>query len=138
MAQLHRGDLSDRQWEKLKPLLPAQKAHTGKPAHDHRQIINGILWIQRTGAPWNDLPERYGKRGTVSSRFYRWQQQGIWQQILERLQQQADQTGQLDWEVHFGDSTVVRAHQHAAGAKRGSLRQKVTVSASNRTKCRRH
>ena len=74
----------------------------------------GILWIQRTGAPWDDLPERYGSRGTVSSRFYRWRNQGVWQQILERLQQQADGAEQIDWEVHFIDSTVVRAHPHAA------------------------
>ncbi len=119
MTTLHRGDLSDAQWEKLKSLLPPQKAHTGRPAEDHRRIINGILWIQRTGAPWNDLPARYGHRGTVSSRFYRWGQQGIWQRIWQQLQQQADQVGRLDWEVHFGDSTIVRAHQHAAGAKRG-------------------
>ena len=120
MSARQRGDLSDAQWERLKPLLPPQKPHTGRPANEHRQIINGILWIKRTGAPWDDLPPRYGKRGTVSSRFYRWQQQGIWQGILERLQQQADQQGRIDWEVHFVDSTVVRAHQHAAGAKRGA------------------
>ena len=116
--RLHRGDLSDDQWQKLQPLLP-RKADTSRPANDHRQILNGILWIQRTGAPWDDLPERYGSRGTVSSRFYRWRTQGVWQQILERLQQQADGAEQIDWEVHFIDSTVVRAHQHAAGAKRG-------------------
>ena len=113
----HRGDLSDPQWTKLVVAIP--QAATGRPAHDHRQIINGILWIQRTGAPWADLPSRYGSRGTVSSRFYRWRQQGIWQQILDQLQQTADEQDQLDWEVHFIDSTVIRAHQHAAGAKRG-------------------
>lgn len=118
LMSLHRSDLSEAQWQKLKPLLP-QKSHTGRPANDHRQIINSILWIQRTGAPWDDLPSRYGSRGTVSSRFYRWCHQGIWQQILERLQQQADEHQQIDWEVHFIDRTVVRAHQHAAGAKRG-------------------
>ena len=125
--RLHRGDLSDEQWQKLHPLLPG-KANTGRPANDHRQIINGILWIQRTGAPWDDLPERYGTRGTVSSRFYRWRSQGVWQQILERLQQQADAAEQIDWEVHFIDSTVVRAHQHAAGAKRGEPTGRVSPS----------
>ncbi len=77
---LHRGDLNDAQWQKLYPLLP-KKARTGRPASDHRAIINGILWIHRTGAPWDDLPECYGSRGTVSSRFYRWRAQGIWQEI---------------------------------------------------------
>ena len=119
--RLYRGDLRDEQWQKLQPLLPG-KADTDRSANDHRQIINGILWIQRTGAPWDDLPERYGSRGTVSSRFYRWRTQGVWQQILERLQQQADAIDQIDWEVHFIDSTVVRAPQHAAGAKRGANR----------------
>ena len=85
-----------------------------------RAVIDGILWIHRTGAPWNDLPARYGSRGTVSSRFYRWRSQGIWQEILNRLQQTADAANQIDWEVHFIDSTIVRAHQHAAGAKRGN------------------
>ena len=70
-------------------------------------------------APWDDLPERYGSRGTVSSRFYRWRYQGIWQEILNRLQQSADAVNQIDRFVHFIDSTIVRAHQHAAGAKRG-------------------
>lgn len=69
--------------------------------------------------PWSNLPERYGSRGTVSSRFYRWRTQGVWQQVLDQLQQQGDAQHQIDWEVHFVDSTVVRAHQHAAGAKRG-------------------
>ena len=119
MTLIHRGDLSDAQWEKLQPLLPPQKGATGRPAHDHRRMVNGILWIQRTGAPWEDLPERYGSRGTVSSRFYRWRSQGIWQGVWETLQQHADQAGRIDWEVHFGDSTVIRAHQHASGAKRG-------------------
>ncbi|MBD1847603.1 transposase [Cyanobacteria bacterium FACHB-63] len=67
MAQ-HRGDLSDAQWQRLQPLLP-KPAAPGRPANDHRQILNDILWIHRTGAPWSDLPERYGSRGTVSSRF---------------------------------------------------------------------
>ena len=58
---MNRGDLSTEQWERLKPLLPPEKPQTGKPNHDHRRVLNGILWILRTGAPWRDLPERYGK-----------------------------------------------------------------------------
>uniref|UniRef100_A0A1D9G7N8 Transposase n=1 Tax=Moorena producens (strain JHB) TaxID=1454205 RepID=A0A1D9G7N8_MOOP1 len=118
-TEIARGDLTDSQWEKIKPLLPPQKAWTGKPAHDHRQIINGILWILRTGAPWRDLPTSYGVHSTVSSRFYRWRKAGIWEEILAGLQQIADAEGRIDWEVHMGDTTVVRAHQHAAGAKGG-------------------
>jgi transposase len=117
---MRRGELTDEQWEKLQPLLPPQKPKRGRPAEDHRRILNGILWILRTGAPWRDLPERYGPHGTVSSRFYRWRVAGIWQRILEALQQQADATGQINWEVHSVDGTVIRAHQHAAGAKGGN------------------
>jgi transposase len=116
---MRRGELTDEQWEKLRPLLPPQKPKIGRPAEDHRRILNGILWILRTGAPWRDLPERYGPHGTVSSRFYRWQQAGIWQSILQALQQQSDADGGIDWEKHSVDSTIIRAHQHAAGAKGG-------------------
>jgi transposase len=121
---MHRGDLTDEQWTRLAPLLPPQKPQTGRPNEDHRRIINGILWILRTGAPWDDLPSRYGTRGTVSSRYYRWRQQGIWDRIFGALQAQADADGLLDWTVHFVDSTIVRAHQHAAGAKKGTHKPK--------------
>jgi len=114
---MNRRDLSDQQWARLEPSLPPIKPHTGHSNKDHRPILNGILWIDRTGAPWRDLPERYGKWTTISSRFYRWQKAGIWQQILDKLQSQADKQGKLDWDIHYVDGTVVRAHQHAAGAK---------------------
>mgnify|MGYP001791915294 CR=1 FL=1 len=116
---MNRGDLSNEQWERLKPLLPPQKPHTGKPNNDHRTVINGILWVLRTGAPWRDLPETYGKWESVATRFYRWQKTGIWSQIRENLQEIADKRGDIDWEVHYVDGTVIRAHQHAAGGKKG-------------------
>jgi len=115
---MRRGELSDEQWQRLELLLPAQKPRTGRPNLDHRQVINGILWVLRTGAPWRDLPERYGSWSTVASRFYRWREAGIWDRIWRQLQSEADEHGQIDWEVHFLDGTVVRAHQHAAGAKK--------------------
>ncbi len=114
---MNRHDLTDRQWERLKSLLPPQKPPIGRPNLDHRIVINGILWIARTGAPWRDLPESYGVWSTVASRFYRWRKAGIWQRILEALQQRDDAAGRIDWQVHFVDGTIVRAHQHAAGAK---------------------
>jgi transposase len=114
-----RHELTDAQWQRLAPLLPPQKPRTGRPAHPHRRIVNAILWILATGAPWRDLPEHYGSWHTVSSRFYRWRSAGIWQRILAALQRQADQQGRLDWSLHFVDSTIVRAHQHAAGARGG-------------------
>ncbi len=116
---MSRYDLSDQQWQQLEPLLPPQKPKTGRPASEHRKILNGILWILRTGAPWRDLPERYGSWRTVASRFYRWRKAGIWERLFTAIQQQSDATRQIDWDIHFVDSTIVRAHQHAAGAKKG-------------------
>lgn len=121
---MRRGELTDRQWKRLEPLLPAQKPKTGRPNNDHRTVINGILWVLRTGAPWRDLPERYGKWETVSSRFYRWRKAGLWDEIWSQLQTDADVQGEIDWEVHMVDGTVVRAHQHAAGAKKRQLQMK--------------
>ena len=114
--------LSDAQWEALRPHLPPAKPRTGRPNKDHRTVLEGILWVLRTGAPWRDLPERFGSPGTVSSRFYRWRQAGVWDRVLAALQAQADAEGRLDWTLHFVDGTTVRAHQHAAGA-RGGTRQ---------------
>ncbi len=121
---MNRGDLTHVQWERRQPLRPAQKPHRGRPAHDHRRILNGMLWILRTGAPWRDLPERYGPWRTVASRFYRWHKAGVFQRLLAALQQQAEAAGQLDWQIHYVDSTIIRAHQHAAGAKKGTPRAK--------------
>ncbi len=120
-----RGDLKDKEWTKIEPFFPPQKAWTGKPALDHRRIVNGILWVHRTGAPWRDIPERYGKHSNISSRFYRWRQAGIWQKIWSSLMQQADTEENIDWEVNFVDSTIVRAHQQRAGAKGGSQKSKL-------------
>ena len=112
-----RGDLTDQQWQQLQPLLPPQKPTTGRPAKDHRTIINGILWVLRTGAPWRDLPERYGPWPTVASRFYRWPQDDLWERLLASVQQQSNIRGKVNWELHYVDGTIVRAHQHAAGAR---------------------
>ena len=112
-----RGDLTDQQWQQLQPLLPLQKPTTGRPAKDHRTIINGILWVLRTGAPWRDLPERYGPWRTIASRFYRWRQDGLWDRLLRAVQQQSNIQGKVNWELHYVDGTVIRAHQHAAGAR---------------------
>jgi len=116
----NRGDLTDEKWERLQPLLPPQKPIVGRPALDHRHIINGILWILRTATPWRDLPERYGKWSTVASRFYRWCKSGLWDQLFEQILQLADAEGQLDWQVNDVDGTIIRAHQHAAGAAKSN------------------
>lgn len=115
-----RHELTDAQWAALAPLLPPQRAATGRPAKDHRTILNGILWRMRTGAPWRDLPERYGPWQSVYTRFRRWQRAGVWDRVLAALQAAADERGELDWDLHFLDGTTIRAHPHAAGAKRGA------------------
>lgn len=87
-------------------------------------MLNGMLWILRTGAPWRDLPERYGPWSSVASRFYRWRKAGVWDRLWAEILRQVDADELLDWNVHFVDGTVVRAHQHAAGAKGGIQMQK--------------
>lgn len=115
---MRRHELTDSEWQRIEPLLPPQKPETGHPNKDHRQVLNGIFWVQRTGAPWRDAPERYGPSGTLSSRFSRWRKAGIWDRILAALQAQADARGDIDWDLHFVDATIIRAHQQAAGARR--------------------
>ena len=118
---MERHELNDAQWARLRPLLPPQRPETGRPAKDHRTVVNAILWRLRTGAPWRDLPERYGPWQTVYSRFRRWQRAGVWERVLATLQADGDAAGDLDWTLHFVDGTTVRAHQHAAGApKKGA------------------
>jgi transposase len=80
--------------------------------------VETIVWLDRTGAPWRDLPVHYGPWETVASRFYRWRRRGVWDRVLAALQADADVRGELDWLLHFVDGSVVRAHQHAAGARR--------------------
>ena len=114
MTSQRRHELQDREWEQLKKYFPErQPGQLGRPRNDDRQTLNGILWIVRTGAPWRDLPERYGSWNTVYGRFAEWQNSGLFQQILSELGMEADLQ---DISI---DSTFAKAHQHSAGAKRG-------------------
>lgn len=113
-----RHELTDAQWARLQPLLPPHKP--GRPRQDDRRVLNAILWKLATGAPWRDLPERYGPWQTAYTRFWRWTRAGVWDQLFAAVQQQADAARQIDWTLHFVDGTVIRAHQHAAGAKGGT------------------
>lgn len=117
-----RGELSDEAWEIIIPFLPPQQGGVGRPPSDHRPFVNGMLWVLRTGAPWRDLPEECGKWNSVYQRFARWSKRGIWEAILEALAN----AGLADHSHHSLDSTVIRAHQHAAGAK-GGLRKRPSV-----------
>ena len=91
-------------------------------------MLNGILWILRTGAPWRDLPERYGSWKTVYSRFRRWQEAGIWDCILREIQIEAAHDDQIDGSITMIDSSSIRAHQHAAGARKKGARMRTTAS----------
>lgn len=116
---MRRHALTERQWERLRPLLPPPPGR-GRPRSDDRLIVEGILWRLATGVPWRDLPERFGSWKTVYSRFRRWEQAGVWERVLAALHTEADAAGDLDWALHFLDGTTVRAHQHAAGAQKGA------------------
>ena len=113
-----RGEITDAAWERIAPLLPPNGKRGGQ-WKDHRTVINGILWKLRTGAPWRDLPERYGSRSTCADRLARWEHDGLWDHLLAHVQTKSDAVGDVVWEVSV-DSTTVRAHQHAAGAKKGA------------------
>src|SRR5258707_15284022 len=112
-----RTDLTDQEWERLEPKLPSSKGKRGGQYKDHRLVLNGILWVLRTGAPWRDLPERYGKWKTCHDRLQPWRRQGVWEQVLQALQGEAEAVGEVVWTVVSIDGTTVRAHQHAAGAR---------------------
>ena len=95
-----------------------------RPSHGHQRDFVDFAY---RGTPWRDLPERFGPWATVASRFYRWRGQGLWDRLLAEVQREADATGQVDWEVHYVDGTSVRAHQHAAGAKKGRATRRWAV-----------
>ena len=123
LAVTRRFDLDDGQWAVLEPLLPAGKRPGRPPMWARRQLIDGIRWRVRTGAPWRDVPECYGSWLAVYGLFRRWQRAGIWAQVLAGLQARADAAGLITWDVSV-DSTIARAHQHAAGARRRPAAQK--------------
>lgn len=110
-----RGELTDQAWAVLQPLLP-QGGRPGGRWADHRRVINGILWKLRSGAPWRDLPERYGSWTTCHDRYVRWRRGGTWDRLLAHAQTKSDAIGQIEWTVSL-DSSVVRAHHPAAGAR---------------------
>ncbi|WTW49285.1 IS5 family transposase [Streptomyces sp. NBC_00015] len=116
---MRRHELTDQEWELLAPLIP--RAATGRPRVSDRQVINGMVYKIRTGISWRDLPERYGPWQTVYTRFRRYALDGVFTRALQQIQARADAAGDIDWLVQI-DSTIVRAHQHAAatGRKGGS------------------
>ena len=117
---MHRHELTDAQYAHLEPLLPDPRHHgqAGRPWLPHRIVINGILWILRTGAPWRDLPDRYGKWNSVYTRFKNWRRDGTWTRVFATLLDERDDAGQIDHELWCIDGTITRAARCAGGALR--------------------
>src|SRR5437763_13396470 len=120
----HRYELSEQQWKRLKPLLPDPRHHggRGRPLEDHRRIFNGILWRLHTGAPWRDIPERYGPWQSIYTRFRRWRSDGTWASILTRLLQKQERHGRLGHRLWLVDATIIRGSRAAGGAEKKSDR----------------
>ena len=117
---MRRHELTDAQWKMIKDFLPGKAGDPGRTAEDNRLFVNAVVWMARTGAPWRDLPERFGKWNSVFKRFDRWCKRGVWLEIGHKLGIEEE------LEILMLDSTIVRVHQHAAGAK-GDKRNKLSV-----------
>ncbi len=107
----HRYELTDKEWSIIAPLLPNKPR--GVPRVDDRKVLNGILWRFRTGAPWADIPDRYGPHTTCYNRFVRWRDGGVWDRLLDEISKG------YDGDIVMIDSSCVRVHQHGATGKRG-------------------
>jgi transposase len=110
--------LRDDQWERIEGLLPGREDTVGVTAKDNRLFVEAVIYRYRTGIPWRDLPERFGDWNTIARRHKRWSDSGVWQRVFEHMAQDADN------EYAMIDSTIVRAHQHSAGAKGGIARKR--------------
>jgi transposase len=117
-----RFDLSDEEWAVIEPLLPKQGR--GPQRKDDRSVLNGIFYILRTGAPWRDLPSRYGPRTTVYNRYVRWGERGVWKGIFDALAEECEDS------LVFIDASIVKAHRAASGSKRGSWRKVLDAHAA--------
>ena len=115
--------LRDDQWIAIEPLLPGRKDSVGVTAKDNRLFVEAVLYRYRAGIPWRDLPERFGDWKNVHRRHSRWAKTGVWQRVFEKISALADN------EYAMIDSTIVRAHQHAAGAKKGLMRRNASGEA---------
>lgn len=122
-------ELSDPQWTRIAALFPDPPRHgkPGRPRHrEHRSLVNGMLWILHTGAPWRDLPERYGPWQTVFDSFNAWRQDGTWNRVVTSLLDELDDRGLIDHDLWCIDGSVIRASRAAAGAKKKGERPRQT------------
>ncbi len=117
-----RFDLSDEEWAVIAPLLP--KNVRGPRRQDDRRVLNGVFFILRTGAPWRDLPERYGPRTTVYNRYVRWGERGVWKGIFNALAEEVEDS------FLFIDASIVKAHRAASGSKRGNWQKVLDAHAA--------
>ncbi len=123
-----RVGVTDAEWAVISPLLPAERGRWSRPAQDNRRYFEGMLWIARSGSQWRLLPAEYGKWNSVYRRFRRWCETGVWDALLETLAEFAVP----DNDAHMIDSTVIRAHQCAAGIKGGiKIRRPLAVLAGD-------
>ncbi len=111
--------LNDEQWARIAPELPGKKGDPGKSGTDNRLFVEAVLWVALTGSPWRDLPDDFGKWSTVYTRYWRWAQKDKWESIFKRLSEDAD------FEYVMIDGTIVRVHQHGAGARGGTQNQAI-------------
>lgn len=115
---MKRHEVSDQEWAILEPLLSQSKAKTGRPPRDRRLMLNGLLWILNTGAPWRDLPDRFGPWQTVYTYFKNWRAAGTFDAMLDALHLKLDRDGKIDWDLWCIDGTSIRATRAAAGASK--------------------
>src|SRR5688572_20375674 len=121
---MRRYGLRDDQWDRIKDLLPGREGHVGATAKDNRLFVEAVLYRYRAGIPWRDLPERFGPWKQVHTRHTRWAEGGVWEKVFKALAADADN------EYAMIDSTIVRAHQHSAGARKKTARTKPSGAAA--------
>jgi transposase len=121
---LIRRELTDLDWRRIEALVSGREGDKGRHGEDNRLFVDAVLWIARAGAPWRDLPPQFGNWNSVFQRFRRWAKRGVWERIFNALLENPD------FEYLIIDSTIVRAHQHAAGAKGGAKMRRSGVRAA--------
>ena len=117
-GEVMRTLLKNEQWNRIKHMLPGKAGDPGRRADDNRNFVEAVLWIARTGSPWRDLPEQFGPWNSVYVRFARWSRNGVWQRVFMELSKDSEFAQRV-----YLDSTIVRAHQHAAGAVKKTARK---------------
>ena len=119
-----RRELTDAQWARIEKLVVGKEGDKGRHGEDNRLFVDAVLWIARTGAPWRDLPPEFGNWNSQFQRFRRWARKGVWENLFKELSVESD------CEYLLIDSTIVRTHQHAAGAKGGATRRRLGIRAA--------